>query len=138
MRSIEPVRYGPGLDRSTKSQVMITPTATINNNPLAQKANEVVNMVFWGAMLREFRQSHPPTMFEGGRAGGVFMRQLDMEVVRRISKSGSTPVADVLIKRLDQQGRHQLGRMLGGAIGSLRGAQGAIGDTAVSYRQENR
>jgi len=71
---------------------------------LAQKARELVNQVFWGAMLRDFRQNRPPTIFDGGPGSSTFIRQLDMELLKRISQKGDSPLAQALIQKLDHQG----------------------------------
>ena len=71
---------------------------------LRQKANEFVNQVFWGTMLREFRQNQQPTIFDGGPGSSTFVKQLDMELLKRISEKGDSPLTRALIKQLDPNG----------------------------------
>ena len=75
----------------------------IQNTPTAleQKANELVNTLFYGTLLREFRQSQKNPYFDQGTAGRVFWQQFDMEVIRRMSQSPSTGLAKDLMKHLD-------------------------------------
>ena len=86
----------------------MTQISPANTNPLIQKANELVNTVFWGTMLREFREASETTMFDGGSAGATFTRQLDLELIKRISERGSSPIADMLAKKLDKYGKYNL------------------------------
>jgi len=81
-------------------------TAPVNNysSQLAQRANEVVNQVFYGTLLREFRESQPPSMFNQGPGATTFIRQLDMELVKRMSRRGDSPLAQALIRQLDCEG----------------------------------
>ncbi len=69
--------------------------------PLQQKANEFVNTMFYGTMMREFRQSQKNPYFDQGAAGRVFWQQFDMEVIRRMSQSSSSGLAKDLMKQLD-------------------------------------
>ena len=80
---------------------MITTTGINNYNvQLAQRANEVVNQVFYGTLLREFRQAQTSTIFDKGPGGQTFIRQLDMELIKRISQGGRSPLTDALVKQL--------------------------------------
>jgi len=75
--------------------------ATSSISPeLRQKANEFVNMAFWGTLLREFRQAGEPTILDGGPGRETFTQLLDMEIVKRISTRGETPLAEALLKQL--------------------------------------
>ena len=67
---------------------------------LRQKASEVVNQVFYGTLLREFREAQQPTLLDRGPGAKIFMRQLDMELIHRISQRGDAPLVDALIKQL--------------------------------------
>jgi len=86
----------------------VTQISSANTNQLLQKANEVVNTVFWGTMLREFREAGEPSVFNGGSAGATFTRQLDLELIKRISGRGSSPIAEMLVKKLDKYGQYSL------------------------------
>ncbi|MCP4707762.1 MAG: hypothetical protein GY869_03985 [Planctomycetes bacterium] len=78
---------------------------------LAQYANEVVNQVFYGTLMREFRNAQPPGMFDQGPGGQAFIRQLDMELVRRMNQGGNSPLAEVLLKQLSPRQVHQIDSM---------------------------
>jgi hypothetical protein len=67
---------------------------------LRQKATEFVNQVFYGTLMREFRNAQQPTMFDGGPGGTAFIRQLDMELISRISQRGDSSLADALLRQL--------------------------------------
>jgi len=67
---------------------------------LRQKANEFVNMSFWATLLREFRQASEPTILDGGPGREPFTQLLAMEIVKRISTRGETPLAEALLKQL--------------------------------------
>ncbi|MBN1763974.1 MAG: hypothetical protein JW860_01850 [Sedimentisphaerales bacterium] len=67
---------------------------------LRQKASEVVNQVFYGTLLREFREAQQPTLLDSGPGVKTFMRQLDMELIHRISQRGDAPLVKALIKQL--------------------------------------
>ena len=75
----------------------------IQNTPTAleQKTNELVNTIFYGTLMREFRQSQKNPYFDQGTAGRVFWQQFDMEVIRRMSQSSPTGLAKDLMKHLD-------------------------------------
>ena len=78
----------------------ITNITNTTNTQLQQLANEFINMTFWGPMLREFRANQQPTIFGEGPGSGTFVHQLDMEIIRRMSQRGSSPLADALLKEL--------------------------------------
>jgi hypothetical protein len=80
---------------------------TVTQKPdsqLIQKANEFVNQAFWGSMLREFRSGREPTILDGGPGSTTFVRQLDMELLKRVSQKGNTPLAQALLRQLDPNG----------------------------------
>lgn len=77
---------------------------------LAQLANQFVNQAFYGTLLREFRQGNRPSMFDKGPGGTTFVRQLDMELVKRMAPRGDSPLAQALLSRLE---RSQAGRLYG-------------------------
>lgn len=67
---------------------------------LRQMAAEFVNMTFYGTLMREFREAQGQTMLDGGAGGRAFMRQLDTELIRRISHRGDAPLVDAVIRQL--------------------------------------
>lgn len=69
---------------------------------LRKLASEFVNHVFYGSLLREFRDSQQSTILDGGPGGSTFMRQLDMELIGRISKRGDAPLVDALLRQWDK------------------------------------
>ena len=76
----------------------------IHNNPtLEQAANQVVNQVFWGAMLREFRSSHQDPILGDSPGAGTFVQQLDQVLLERMSQRGKSPLVDALLKQLGGQ-----------------------------------
>ena len=78
----------------------------VNNNAvqLSQLSNEFVNQVFWGTMLREFRESSSGTLLDGGPGGSAFIRQLDAELIKRISERSDNSLSQALLRQLDPQG----------------------------------
>lgn len=79
---------------------MMNATTNITQPQLAQKANEVVNQLFWGTMLREFRNASSGTILDSGPGSDTFARQLDQELIKRISSTIVTPWAEPLVKQL--------------------------------------
>lgn len=75
------------------------------NSPLATQANELVNQVFYGTLLREIHEENKNPLFGSGPGGMTFVRQLDMELVKRMSGGKPSPIAQSLIHKLDHQGR---------------------------------
>ena len=73
-----------------------------NQQQLARKANQFVNQVFYGSLLREFREAQQPTIFDNGPGGMTFMRQLDMELIKRISGRGDSPIAQAIVRKLSR------------------------------------
>ncbi len=71
---------------------------------LVQKANEFVNQIFWGTMLREFRDAHKNPILDNGPGAQTFVRQLDQMMIERISQRGKSPLTDVLLRQLDPRG----------------------------------
>ncbi|KPK77641.1 MAG: hypothetical protein AMJ79_02555 [Phycisphaerae bacterium SM23_30] len=89
---------------------MITAAATYNYDPqLVRHANEVVNQFFYGTLLREFREAQEPTIFDRGPGGRTFIRQLDMELIKRISQGGGSPLTEALLQQLTRRGAKGLG-----------------------------
>lgn len=75
---------------------------------LVQAANEFVNQVFYGPLLREMRDSSQNPYFGNGPGGTTFMRQLDMEMLRRMSSDKPSALAQSLLKQLSQNIKSQL------------------------------
>ena len=75
---------------------------------LAQVANEFVNQVFYGPLLRELRDNQNNPYFGNGPGGQTFMRQLDMEMVKRMSGTKPDPLAQSLIRQLSRNSRVHL------------------------------
>ena len=71
---------------------------------LVQKANQFVNQIFWGTLLREFRDAHKNPIFDNGPGSQTFVRQLDQMMIERISQRGKSPLTDALLKQLDPSG----------------------------------
>ncbi len=57
-------------------------------NEIVAKANELVDQLFYGTLLREFHNSQQPTMLDSGPGAMTFIRQLDMELVKKMSLQG--------------------------------------------------
>lgn len=66
-------------------------------------ANQVVNEVFYGTLMREFRNAQTPALFDQGPGATTFIRQLDSELLSRISQRGESPLAKALIRQLGGQ-----------------------------------
>ncbi len=76
--------------------------AKIVNTQLAQAANEFVNQVFYGPMMKSFRESQNNPYFGNGPGGKTFVNQLDMELLSRMSAGKPTPIAQALIDQLEK------------------------------------
>jgi len=85
---------------------MSSGTAIANNPTLEQAANQVINQVFWGTMLREFRTAHQDPILGGSPGAGAFVQQLDQVLLERMGQRGKSPLADALLKQLDAKGRY--------------------------------
>ena len=81
----------------------VAPGAKTQKSQLRKLASEFVNHVFYGSLLREFRDSQQSTILDGGPGGSTFMRQLDMELIGRISKRGDAPMVDALLRQWDKK-----------------------------------
>lgn len=68
---------------------------------LVEAANEFVNQAFYGPLLRELRESQNNPYFDNGPGGKTFLRQLDMELVRRMSGNKPSAIAESLLRQLD-------------------------------------
>ncbi len=80
-----------------------------NNNGrsdmLREKAAEVVSNVFYGTLMKEFRQGcDSDTMFSGGFGGEAFQQQLDNVFVAEISHQGNNPIVDAMVRQLGGSG----------------------------------
>ncbi|MBN2376817.1 MAG: hypothetical protein JXD22_10465 [Sedimentisphaerales bacterium] len=88
----------------------IQPVRTGNEKParetdpeLVQKANQFVNQIFWGTLLREFREANKNPIFDNSPGSQTFVRQLDQMMIERISQRGKSPLTDALLKQVDRQ-----------------------------------
>ncbi len=77
---------------------------TPRDTKLVQAANELVNQVFYGTLLRQAREGQQATVVDGGSGEKAFQSQLDMEFVKRMSQK-SSPVAESLINQLSGSAR---------------------------------
>jgi hypothetical protein len=75
---------------------------------LAQAANQVVNQVFWGSMLREFRAAHQDPILGGSPGAGIFVQQLDQVILDRMNSRGDSPLVKGLLKQLGARGGTQV------------------------------
>jgi len=70
------------------------------NHKLIGAANEFVNNVYYGTLMREFRRSQGNGLFGNAPGGKIFMEQLDTELIRRMSNSKHvSPLAQALVDR---------------------------------------
>lgn len=84
-----------------------------NRSELIRLTNQVVNQVFYGTLLREFREAQENPFMGGGPGGQTFVRQLDMAIIERISGSKPSGVAEQLFKELDQAAQAERWRQEG-------------------------
>lgn len=77
------------------------PQQTAPPQQLANHANELVNHVFYGTLLREFRETQNDPLLGNSSANRVFLKQLDMAVIRESSKGRPNPIARALIEQLE-------------------------------------
>ena len=74
----------------------------VGQTTLVQAANEFVNQAFYGPLLRELRESQNNPYFDNGPGGKTFLRQLDMELVRRMSGNKPSAIAESLLRQLGE------------------------------------
>ncbi len=67
---------------------------------LRQAASEFINMTFYGTLMREFRESQDSSPWTGGPGGRAFTRQLDTEMIHRMSERADAPLVDAVIRQL--------------------------------------
>ncbi len=75
---------------------------------LREKAAEVVSNVFYGTLLKEFRQSCESGMFSGGFAGEAFQQQMDNIYVTEMSRQGNNPIVDSMVRQLTPGGNSSM------------------------------
>jgi len=73
---------------------------TNSNTQLRQQVSEVVNNVFYGTLLRQLRDSQNSGIFDKGPGGTTFIRQLDSELIKRISQRGDAPLVDTIMEKI--------------------------------------
>jgi len=104
-------------------------TLSTNNSPdmkLAGLAHQVVNQVFYGTLMREFRGSQRPTLLDNGPGATTFIRQLDMELIKRISPQGSSSLAATLAERLQPNQANPIRTALSDTTATDMQTQGAL------------
>ena len=75
---------------------------SINNTELNRTASEFVNNIFYGTLLRQFRDAQKPSIFGQGPGGATFLRMLDTELIKRMSQRGVSPVAEAVSNHLSK------------------------------------
>jgi hypothetical protein len=73
---------------------------TGRNRQLRRQVSEVVNNVFYGTLLRQLRESQRSDILDKGPGGTTFIRQLDLELIKRISQRGDAPMVDTIMKKI--------------------------------------
>lgn len=81
---------------------MNVPTNPVERAQTAQAVNRVVNHVFYGALLREFRASNPMPLMGPGSGGSAFLQQLDQIFLDRMAADKETPLTRAIMKQLGQ------------------------------------
>ena len=77
----------------------------IVNQNLIGAANEFVNKVYYGTLMREFRRSQGEGLFGNTPGGKIFMEQLDSELIKRMgSRNRVSPLAQALVDRFTRNG----------------------------------
>ena len=79
---------------------LITPDVAAKDRLLRQKASEFVNQIFYGALMREFRNAQSPGLFGGGPGSSTFKRQLDTELIKSISQRGDAPLVESVLNQI--------------------------------------
>ena len=109
--AVNNLRYPAGCKVSDLQHLQQARNSTNINGQAGEKspatlktlANQVVNEVFYGTLMREFRNAQTPTLFDQGPGATTFIRQLDSELISRISQRGDSPLAKALIRQLGGQ-----------------------------------
>jgi len=71
---------------------------------LRELASEFVNQIFFGTLLREFREGQDNAIFGNGPGGTTFVNQLDNVLIERMSKRGGGPLVDAVMKQISKNG----------------------------------
>lgn len=71
-----------------------------NYKGLRELTEQFVGQVFYGTLLREFRDAGRGNILDNGPGATTFIKQLDMELVKRIGGRTKTELADSLMKQL--------------------------------------
>lgn len=96
------------------------------NHQLIGAANEFVNHVFYGTLMREFRRSQGNGLFDHAPGGKIFMEQLDAELIRRMNnRRRVSPLAQALID--------QVTRDVSAADRATGATQGQVGAGRASF-----
>jgi len=82
---------------------MNVPTSGVERAQMTQAVNRVVNHVFYGALMREFRASNPMPLMGGGSAGSAFLQQLDQIFLDRMAADKESPLTRAILKQLGQE-----------------------------------
>ena len=72
----------------------------VKQGELTRLANEFVNTVFYGSLMREFRQSHSSSLIDQGPGHQTFMQMLDTELVKRMGDKGQTDLSQAVVRQL--------------------------------------
>lgn len=74
---------------------------------LREAANEFVNVLFYGTLMKEFREGQQNELFGNSTGSRIFQRQLDMELIRGMNAQQPSALAEALMQSLDPQKMHQ-------------------------------
>jgi len=94
-------------------------SAASNYDPrVVELANRFINQAFYGPLLREFREAHSSPLLNGGSGGEAFRRQLDQELIDRMSGRDLSPLTRAVLRQMGSSARRP-----GGAAGAGAGRE---------------
>ncbi|MBN2064144.1 MAG: rod-binding protein [Sedimentisphaerales bacterium] len=100
--------------------------ASSNVNEVKAKAAELISNVFYGTLMKEFRQSSEGGLFSGGFAGQAFQQQLDNVFIGELSKQENNQIIDAMVRQLTNKGSRTSGVLAQKQLDARQMADSAI------------
>lgn len=76
---------------------------TASRPNLEQCINQVVNQIFYGTLMAEFRRSNPSTLMGSSFADQCFQREFDMHLIENLSRQTNSPLVKSMLQRLSPE-----------------------------------
>ncbi len=106
-------------------------------NEVKAKAAELVSNVFYGTLMKEFRQSSEGGLFSGGFGGQAFQQQLDNVFIGELSKQENNQIIDAMVRQLTSKGSRTSGVLAQKQLEARQMSDNAIVNKPSITLQEN-